>query len=83
MFRAAGQVILILAVCCAAFGQTAATLPSFEVADVHVSTQSVNSLRASAAFRNGRYEIKNSTVVDLVSLAYGVDQEKIHGGPSG
>jgi uncharacterized protein (TIGR03435 family) len=82
MFRLAGEVILILAIAGAAFGQNPATLPSFEAADVHVSTQSVNSLKSVGAIRNGRYEIKNLTMMDLISLAYGVDQEKIQGGPS-
>jgi len=82
MFRLAGQVILIFAIARAAFGQSAETIPSFEVADVHVTTQSASSPRTGGSIRNGRYEIKNLTILDLISLAYGADQAKIQGGPS-
>jgi uncharacterized protein (TIGR03435 family) len=56
--------------------------PQFEVADVHVSPKVANAfLRASPA-RNGRYEIKNATMLDLIRIAYGFNPDRILGGPN-
>jgi uncharacterized protein (TIGR03435 family) len=33
-------------------------------------------------YRGGRYEIRSATMVDLVSTAYGVDPDKVLGGPN-
>jgi uncharacterized protein (TIGR03435 family) len=82
MFRLAGEVVLALIGASAAIAQTTGPPPNFEVADVHVSTQRANSLRSAPAIRNGLYELKNFTMLELISTAYGVDQEKIQGGPS-
>ena len=72
-----------LAVTGLAYGQTPEKLPSFEAADVHSSPKNPNpnvqSLGASA--RGGRYQFKNATMVDLISNAYGVEPEKVVGGP--
>ena len=32
--------------------------------------------------RGGRYELRNATMVDLISTAYGIDAEKVLGGPN-
>ena len=73
----------LLAVTGLAYGQTPEKLPSFEAADVHSSPKNPNpnvrSLGASA--RGGRYQFKNATMVDLISNAYGVEPEKVVGGP--
>jgi len=73
----------LLAVTGPAYGQTPEKLPSFEAADVHSSPKNPNpnvqSLGASA--RGGRYQFKNATMVDLISNAYGVEPEKVVGGP--
>ena len=37
---------------------------------------------AGGVLRAGRYEIRNATMVDLVKTAYGVDDDKVLGGPS-
>jgi uncharacterized protein (TIGR03435 family) len=74
----------ILAACAGwlAFGQTGEPLPKFEAADVHPSAKSVNAFWRSTPVRNGRYEIKNATMVDLVRIGYGFDADKIIGGPN-
>jgi uncharacterized protein (TIGR03435 family) len=74
----------ILAACAGwlAFGQTGEPLPNFEAADLHPSAKSVNAFARPSPVRNGRYEIKNATMVDLVRIAYGFDADKIVGGPN-
>ena len=65
----------------ALFGQPAGT-PAFELADVHVSAKKSVPQMQGGALRGDRYEVRMATMVDLVSLAYGVDPEKVIGGPS-
>jgi uncharacterized protein (TIGR03435 family) len=65
----------------AAFGQPIA----FEAADVHashVSPTNFNIDMKGPFVHAGRYEVRTATMVDLISTAYGVDQEKIYGGPT-
>ena len=67
------------------FAQPAEPLPKFEAADVHVSpkgTGPMGGVARSMPVRNGRYEIKNATMVDLIRFAYGFDNDKVLGGPS-
>lgn len=66
-----------LAVC-----QSAEPRPKFEAADVHVSAKSTNPFARTGPARNGRYEIKTASMVDLIRIAYGFDSDKILGGPS-
>jgi uncharacterized protein (TIGR03435 family) len=66
----------------AAFGQST---DRFEAADVHVSPHSDNNFNLfmrGPQTRAGRYEIKTATMVDLISAAYGVDGDKVYGGPN-
>jgi uncharacterized protein (TIGR03435 family) len=65
-------------------GQTADSVsPKFEIADVHVSGPASDDPDMSGPFlRAGRYELRRATMVDLVRLAYGVDFDKVLGGPS-
>jgi uncharacterized protein (TIGR03435 family) len=66
----------------AAFGQSA---DRFEAADVHASPHSDNNFNLfmrGPQTRAGRYEIRTATMVDLVSVAYGVDGDKVYGGPN-
>jgi len=65
-----------------AFGQPA---ERFEAADVHVSPHSDNNFNLfmrGPQTRAGRYEIKTATMVDLIGAAYGVDGDKVFGGPN-
>lgn len=65
-----------------AFGQPAAkTPPAFEAADVHVSAP-VRNPYPRFMNRNGLLEYRNATIVDLIAYAYGIDFEKVVGGPN-
>ena len=68
----------------AAFGQAGITVsaPAFEAADVHVSPKVRMPSMAAGGLRGTRYLVRQGTIVDLISLAYDVDNDKILGGPS-
>jgi uncharacterized protein (TIGR03435 family) len=73
--------IFAVLVCEAAFGQDV----RFEAADVHASPHSDNNFNLfmrGPQTRAGRYEIRTGTMVDLISTAYGVDGDKVYGGPN-
>jgi uncharacterized protein (TIGR03435 family) len=57
---------------------------SFDVADVHVRPHSTNPLPvANGGFiRDGRYNLRNATMLDLISRAYGVNPDTVLGGPN-
>jgi uncharacterized protein (TIGR03435 family) len=66
----------------AAIGQPA---DQFDAADVHVSPRSDNNFNLfmrGPQTRAGRYEIRTATMVDLIATAYGVDGDKVFGGPN-
>ena len=65
-----------------AFGQSPETRAKFEIVDVHVSPKTRNAFMRTGPARNGRYEVKMATMVDLIRTAYGFDTDKILGGPS-
>lgn len=75
------RVIFAILLSGAAFGQAAATSPRFEVADVRPSARTLHPTR-SGGFRAGRFELKMATMADLIATAYGVDADKVLGGPS-
>jgi uncharacterized protein (TIGR03435 family) len=72
----------------AAFAQSTEatpTAPQFEVADVHISphtTSNFNVFMKGPFARAGRYELRTATMVELISTAYGVDGDKVLGGPT-
>ena len=65
----------------AAFSQTTANSPAFESADVHVSPRTSNPQMRGGALRGGRFEVHTATMVDLIAYAYGMESDKILGGP--
>src|SRR5258708_25830773 len=74
--------IFVVFLSAAAFGQPA---DRFEAADVHATPHSDNNFNLfmrGPQTRAGRYEIRMATMVDLISTAYGVDGEKVYGGPN-
>jgi uncharacterized protein (TIGR03435 family) len=76
-------VVALLAV--SAFGQstdTPATKTAFELADVHVSPPSRNPNLRGPMTRQGFYQIRYATMLDLVRTAYGVEAERVLGGPN-
>ena len=71
----------------AAFGQAGIpaseiSAPAFEAADVHVSPKVRVPSMAAGGLRGTRYLVRQATMVDLISLAYDVDSDKILGGPN-
>ena len=77
-FICAGALTLLAG---AAFGQSGSA-PKFDVADVRVSPKAPNTFMRTSPSRNGRYEIKNATMLDLVRTAYGFNPDTILGGPN-
>jgi uncharacterized protein (TIGR03435 family) len=90
MKRTAGKEIAMRFACAgfaallanAAFSQSPDAAPKFEIADVHVSAKTRNPFVRTGPVRNGRYEIRTATMVDLIRIAYGFDADKILGGPN-
>ena len=62
--------------------------PAFPMADIHPSPETqgggirIGAFRGAPYVGNGRYEIRNSSLLDLINQAYGIDPEKILGGPN-
>jgi uncharacterized protein (TIGR03435 family) len=74
-----------LLICGSAFGQSVDSKPAFEVADVHASPPTRNGFYRNSTnpvMRGGRYETRYATLVDLIRTAWGVDAERVVGGPS-
>src|SRR5690349_2397150 len=77
---------LVALLCVPLLGQPAPAA-KFEVADVHVSVPLENvppalnfSVRVGVP-RNGRYEIRRASMLDLIRTAYGIEADKVVGGP--
>ena len=63
----------------AAFGQAAGAHLAFEKADVHISAPGA---REEGGFLpDGRFECRATTMLKLISVAYGVDMDRVAGGP--
>jgi uncharacterized protein (TIGR03435 family) len=77
---AAIAIALVGAIAAVAFGQGAAS--AFESADVHVSLPSKDPTMRGGTLRGGRYEVRAATMVDLISLAYEIEPDKVLGGPN-
>ncbi len=56
--------------------------PAFDIADVHASPHATNYFMQGGTMRGGRFEIHKATMVDLVSMAFGVESEFVLGGPA-
>src|ERR1035438_9859643 len=82
MTRAFTGVIFTAMLLGTTFGQTAETTHAFEIADVHVSPRTVTPIMRGGVIHVGRYEIRAATMVDLIRTAYGIDADKVLGGPS-
>ena len=69
--------------CGAAMGQTPSeTKPKFEVADIHTSPRTTQPFVRGPFYNGGRYELRFATMLDLIRTAYGIDPEKVVGGPN-
>jgi uncharacterized protein (TIGR03435 family) len=89
MMRSIARINLVVFLSGAVFAQstggpsiTAGAPPTFEIADVHVSPHTMAPNQSGGFLHGDRYELRQATMVDLVRLAYGVDADKVQGGPS-
>jgi uncharacterized protein (TIGR03435 family) len=55
--------------------------PAFEAADVHVSPHRMFPFFEGGRLRGDRYVLRQATMVDLITTAYGVDAGNVQGGP--
>jgi uncharacterized protein (TIGR03435 family) len=74
--------VLILAG--AAIGLFAQGQPKFEAADVHRSSAGMNPYTyiSGGVLRGARYDLRKATMLDLIRIAYGIDPDKVVGGPN-
>src|SRR5262245_50128509 len=65
-------------------GQSPNARATFDAADIFLRPRSVNAVPAMTApmLRGTRYDLRSATVLDVIKTAYGLDKEKILGGPS-
>jgi uncharacterized protein (TIGR03435 family) len=82
MLRALAGVSFVALLSGGAFAQSTGSPPTFDVADIHTSPRSTNPFFSGGIFRAGRYELRRATMVDLIRVAYGVEPDKVLGGPS-
>jgi uncharacterized protein (TIGR03435 family) len=84
MARGFSNLAAAFIVCGAAFCQTPADNPKFEIADVHASDKSSSNSQfpSTTSIKGDRYEARHANMLDLVSSAYGVKADKVVGGPS-
>ena len=61
--------------------QPAAARPAFTITDVHDSPRMTVPYSTGGVLRGDRYTLRQSTLVDMVALAYGVKPEMVQGGP--
>jgi len=73
---------LAISAIASAFAQNADKPPAFDIADIHASAHVVNPYMRGGVLRGSRYDVHTATMLDLISRAYGVESEKVQGGPS-
>lgn len=71
------QALLVLLAACIQIALQAQ--PSFDAADIHASPPGA---RPWSTFFPNRVEIQGMTIVDLIKLAYGADDDTVTGGPA-
>jgi uncharacterized protein (TIGR03435 family) len=64
----------------AAFGQSTTPAAKLEAADVHVSAPGADA--SGGARAPGRFELRGVTMLRLIMTAYGVEEDRVMGGPS-
>jgi uncharacterized protein (TIGR03435 family) len=77
-----GFVSLWSGIACGQISETTAGTPAFQVADVHASSPSVSPWVGGGVMGGGYYVLQHATMVDLITIAWGIDAEKVVGGPS-
>ena len=87
MVKGLWSAALTLVLCASLQGQSPPAAASFEIADVRPSAPGAMSAMnpvapvRGGAPREGRYELRGATMVDLIRTAYAVDADKVVGGP--
>ena len=84
--RAVAAMMMLALLSCTAFGQSAETPPAsapptFEIADVHVAAHTSTPYMTGGSLRGDRYLLHNATMVNMISLAYGIDSDNVLSGP--
>ena len=65
-------------------GQSPGTSPSptFDSAVVQASAPGITPVMTGGVLRGGRYELHNATMLDMIRTAWGIDADKVIGGPN-
>jgi uncharacterized protein (TIGR03435 family) len=80
--RAFACISLVSLLSVGAFGQASEPPAKFEVADIHSSPRTSQPIVRGPFYSSSRYELRFATMLDLIRIAYGVDPEKVSGGPN-
>jgi uncharacterized protein (TIGR03435 family) len=78
MTRAFTCLTLLSALSIVAFSQST----TFDIADVHASAKTTDTAMSGGVLRGDRYEVRHANMVELISTAYGIDADKVLGGPN-
>ena len=81
--RAFAGLCFFLAIAGNAFSQqqTAVVAPTLQIADIRASSKLLIPRMQGGVVRFGRYELRQATMLDLISTAYGMDPDTVFGGP--
>jgi uncharacterized protein (TIGR03435 family) len=82
MKRIFGVIVSAGLLSAAVFGQAATKPAAFDLVDVHTAAKTTLPFVTGGVLRGDRYVLRNATMVDLISAAYGVDNDKVVGGPT-
>jgi uncharacterized protein (TIGR03435 family) len=81
-------IVALFGACAVALSQDAGTTgrPVFIAADVHPSPPGLTMLAhltraVGPVMASGLFQMRNATILDMISLAYGIDRHKVIGGP--
>lgn len=72
---------LFLVLASLGFSQTAPR-PAFEAADIHASAKVAYPGMRGPLVRGERYQVKDATLLDLISTAYNLPADRVQGGPA-
>jgi uncharacterized protein (TIGR03435 family) len=80
--RTVTRVALATLLCLPSLAQPAAPSPTFDLADVHPSAHTTAPEFTGGSLRGDRYILHNATMLDMISLAYEMDDDNILSGPA-
>jgi len=82
MIRTFSAASLVAVLSAALIAQSADSKPTFESADVHaVAVSRLGTTLTGGTLRGGRYDVRGATMIDLIHLAYSIDNDRVLGGP--